>query len=245
MISWLRRIAGRDRSAAADGQLAVLLVFVAGAANAGGFMAIGNYTSHMTGIVSGMADDLAMGRLALVGAGAAALASFVGGAAVSSLMVNWARRRRLESLYALPLALESALLAAFGLTGAGSAAAVAAMTLLLCFVMGLQNAVITKLSGSRIRTTHVTGLVTDLGIEIGRALYPSRPGAAGEPLAPVRADPAKLSMLAGLTATFLVSGALGAVGFARFGLPAALPLAAVLALIAAGPMAVDLARLRR
>jgi len=38
---------------------------------------------------------------------------------------------------------------------------------LLCFIMGLQNAVITKISHAEIRTTHVTGLVTDVGIELG------------------------------------------------------------------------------
>lgn len=42
---------------------------------------------------------------------------------------------------------------------------------LLCFVMGLQNAMITKISKAEIRTTHVTGLVTDIGIEIGKSLY--------------------------------------------------------------------------
>ncbi|SDX06144.1 Uncharacterized membrane protein YoaK, UPF0700 family [Albimonas donghaensis] len=241
MIARLRRIAGRKRDAGSDARLAVLLVFVAGAANAGGFMAIGHYTSHMTGIVSGMADDLALGRHALVAAGAGALCAFVGGAAVSALMVNWARRRGLESLFALPLALEAALLAGFGLLGAGSGTgeAVLFVTLLLCFVMGLQNAVITKLSGARIRTTHITGLVTDLGIEIGRALYPSRGDGP-----PVRADREKLGMLAGLTGTFLGAGALGAVGFGRFGPPAALPLAALLAAIAAGPIAADIAAAR-
>ena len=47
---------------------------------------------------------------------------------------------------------------------------------LLCFIMGLQNAVITKLSRADIRTTHITGIITDIGTvravrkaEIGRA----------------------------------------------------------------------------
>lgn len=40
----------------------------------------------------------------------------------------------------------------------------------LCFVMGLQNALITKVSSAIIRTTHITGMTTDLGIEIGRLL---------------------------------------------------------------------------
>ncbi|MEC9434220.1 MAG: YoaK family protein [Pseudomonadota bacterium] len=246
MIAALARIAGRERDARSDARLALLLVFVAGAANAGGFMAVGHYTSHMTGIVSGMADDLALGRLTLVAAGAGALAAFLAGAALCSLMVNWARRRGLRSLFALPLALEAALLGGFGLVGALSgealrAGAALAVTLLLCFLMGLQNAVITKLSGATIRTTHVTGLVTDLGIEIGRALYPSRDRSGGG-LAPVRADRARLVTLAGLAATFFGAGTLGALGFRWLGPAAALPLAGLLAAIAAPPVAADLRR---
>ncbi len=40
--------------------------------------------------------------------------------------------------------------------------------------MGLQNATITKISGAVIRTTHLTGVTTDLGIETVQYLMPSR-----------------------------------------------------------------------
>ena len=36
--------------------------------------------------------------------------------------------------------------------------------------MGLQNAIMTKISKAEIRTTHMTGVVTDIGIELGRLL---------------------------------------------------------------------------
>ena len=39
------------------------------------------------------------------------------------------------------------------------------------FHHGLQNALITKLSRAEIRTTHITGIVTDIGIELGKLLY--------------------------------------------------------------------------
>jgi uncharacterized membrane protein YoaK (UPF0700 family) len=39
---------------------------------------------------------------------------------------------------------------------------------LLCFAMGLQNSLVTRLSGAVVRTTHLTGVVTDLGIEAAR-----------------------------------------------------------------------------
>ena len=41
----------------------------------------------------------------------------------------------------------------------------------LCFTMGLQNALITKIRDFPVRTTHVTGMVTDIAVELGRILY--------------------------------------------------------------------------
>ncbi|MFX4396989.1 YoaK family protein, partial [Acinetobacter baumannii] len=57
---------------------------------------------------------------------------------------------------------------------------------LLCFIMGLQNAIITKVSQARIRTTHVTGITTDIGIELGKLAYWNPGGGEGPPA--VRAD---------------------------------------------------------
>ena len=37
--------------------------------------------------------------------------------------------------------------------------------------MGLQNALVTKISSSVIRTTHLTGLFTDLGIELSQLFF--------------------------------------------------------------------------
>lgn len=53
------------------------------------------------------------------------------------------------------------------LTGAGR---VAVLAYGLSFVMGLQNAVVTRISNARVQTTHVTGMVTDIGIELGNLL---------------------------------------------------------------------------
>ena len=85
----------------------------------------------------------------------------------------------------------------------------------LCFTMGLQNAIITKISAAQIRTTHVTGMVTDIGIELGKLVYRNR--RRGEP--PVRADLGKLGMLAGLVGLFFAGGMLGAAGYLTLGFP--------------------------
>ena len=54
-----------NRSLQTNMRLGAVLAFVAGATNAGGFLAVGTYTSHMTGIVSAAADELALGNAAL------------------------------------------------------------------------------------------------------------------------------------------------------------------------------------
>lgn len=241
MRHYLGGLAARERNAASDRHLASYLTFVAGAVNAGGFMAIHQYTSHMSGIISAIADNLVLGNVFLVATGISSLAAFVAGAATSAILINWARRRALESEYALPLAVEAALLLLFGLSGlvlaAGSASATVMTIALLCFIMGLQNAIITKLSGARIRTTHVTGLVTDAGIEIGKLLYRNDP--AHPELPPVVADRAKLALLLSLIGLFFFGGIAGAFLFSHLGLPVAALFALPLGLFASFPLAAD------
>jgi uncharacterized membrane protein YoaK (UPF0700 family) len=163
------------RSAQVNLRLGASLSFVAGAINAGGFLAVGQYTSHMTGMLSSITDHLALGEFRLALAGLVALLAFVGGAVTTAWMVNWSLRRQLRSAFARPLVVEAGLLLVFGLFGAAinlsSGLFIPLTVLLLCFIMGLQNALITKISNAEIRTTHVTGLVTDIGIELGKLLY--------------------------------------------------------------------------
>ena len=83
-IQYARKLTGSRRSAQANHQLGMVLAFVAGAANAGGFLAVHQYTSHMTGIVSSMADHLALRQWQDYLAGFGALLSFIGGAACSA-----------------------------------------------------------------------------------------------------------------------------------------------------------------
>ncbi len=120
-IRYARSLTGRTRSAAANRHLGFTLAFVAGAINAGGFLAVQQYTSHMTGIVSAMADNIALGAYELVWGGLGAVLSFLLGAACSTVMINYSRRRHLHSEYALPLLLEALLLLCFGFLGASLA----------------------------------------------------------------------------------------------------------------------------
>jgi uncharacterized membrane protein YoaK (UPF0700 family) len=248
MRNYLRMLSSRERSDRSDRHLAYFLTFVAGAANAGGFMAVKQYTSHMSGIVSAMADNVVLEKFELVFAGLSAFLAFVSGAACSAIMVNWAKRRRLHSQYALTLMLESGLLMIFALLGKYIQFEIwfftPATVILLCFMMGLQNAIITKLSQSRIRTTHITGLVTDFGIELGKLAYWNRTKGSEE-FPPVVADKKKLFLLSSLIFLFFVGGVAGAFGFGYFGYVAASALSVIVAGLAIVPVFDDLTPRKR
>lgn len=247
-VPYLRRLTGSNRSRAANRQLAHFLAFIAGATNAGGYVAVKQYTSHMSGIVSAMADATAVQDFGWLAAGTSALLAFLAGAACTAILVNWGRRRDLNSEYALPIMVEAGLLLCFGLTGGSLERhewfVVPATVALLCFTMGLQNAIITKISQAEIRTTHLTGMVTDIGIELGKALYWNRrTGEAGSDdpeRAAVQADMDKLWLLISLVGLFFIGGVVGAVGFKYAGFIATLPLAAVLLMLAVVPVVDDL-----
>jgi uncharacterized membrane protein YoaK (UPF0700 family) len=240
-IEYARSLTAEGRSHRSDRHLGFALAFVAGAANAGAFLAVKLYTSHMTGFVSSIADHLALGEVTLALGALGAVLSFFLGAITSALMINYAKRRKLRSTYALPLLLEAFLLLAFGLLGARLAGIqglfVPLTVMLLCFMMGLQNAVITKISGAVVRTTHLTGVITDLGIEVGRLLYWNRSTRSSED--DVVADRQKLTMLGMLFSCFVVGGVLGALGFKHVGYLATLPLAAILIAMCVVPVIDD------
>jgi uncharacterized membrane protein YoaK (UPF0700 family) len=236
-LRYARFLVGRDRTVAANRQVGWLLAFVAGAINAGGFLAVRQYTSHVTGLVSSVADHLVLGEAQLVAAALAAVLAFLLGAMCCAVMVNFARRRALASEYALPLLLEALLILCFGLMGAWLARfeglLIPATVALLCFIMGLQNAVVTKLSNAVIRTTHMTGVVTDLGIELGKLLYWNRV----KDITPfVRADRERMRVLGGLLAAFVGGGVVGAYGFKRLGFGFTVPIAVALTVVALVPL---------
>ena len=244
--AFLDRLTARERTRSANRQLGGILAFVAGAVNAGGFLAVARYTSHMTGVISALADDLVLGQATAVLGGLAMLGCFLVGAMTTAILANFGRRHGLHGEFALPLMLEAVLLLAFGLLGANlrlfGGWLVPAAVLLLCFVMGLQNAVITKVSKAEIRTTHMTGIVTDLGIELGRLVYFNRDRHRHSRHF-VQADRDKLGIHATMLVLFVAGGIVGALAFRHMGFSATLPLAGLLTLIAAPPLVRDVAGL--
>lgn len=219
-----RVLVASRRSPGNDLVLGTILAAIAGAANVGGFFALGQYSSHMTGYLSAIADHVTGLNLWIAALSLMAVLTFVTGSACSSFLINWARDHAFRRQYALPLTLQGVLLIAFAACGSlpSETGRVPALAI-LCFIMGMQNATITNISGARIRTTHATGTVTDIGIELGRLVYDRLwPGRGTAP------DRQKLSILLKIIAMFVLGGVFGVIGFQLAGFLFAVPLAGAL-----------------
>lgn len=103
------------------------------------------------------------------------------------------------------------------------------MAALPCIAMGLQNATITQIGGSVVRTTHVTGVLTDLGLESVQFIFWFRDRTRGRffqrlkrafRLSPRHPSLQRLFLLISIWASFFVGVVLGAWGFARFDITA-------------------------
>ncbi|MBP1626209.1 MAG: hypothetical protein H6Q00_684 [Holophagaceae bacterium] len=233
---------GAARSKFLNRQLATSLAFVAGAVNAGGFLAVQTYTSHISGTVSRVADELVLGHKTLALGAVATVACFCAGAASASLLISYGKRHRFQSHYALSLMIEAVLLMVFGLMGYKLQATqrffLPSTVVLLSFIMGMHNSVVTTISSAEVRTTHMTGIVTDLGIEIGRALYVDV--TRNRRVERVKANWDKLKLHALILSSFLGGGILGAIGFKHVGFKITLVLSGFLAFLAIRPIIYDL-----
>lgn len=222
--------------------LGMTLCSIAGALNAGGFLAIGSYTSHMTGLLSSAADNIALGNIVAVSAALLMVMAFLTGSICTTLIVNYAKRNSMKHIYTPVFILEAVLLLMFGLVGSRMQAhemvSVSFIAVLLCFMMGLQNALITKISDATIRTTHVTGLITDLGIECGKLIYWNQNSELrkGEK---VYANRKKLRLHFLLITAFFTGGIIGAFGFKYLGFISTLPLTMAVIALAIAPTIKD------
>lgn len=198
--------------------LAGYLAAVAGFVNSGGFVIIGSFTSHVTGSVGRMSDDLARGAMPAAASALSLVLAFFAGAVLSSLILERSDHSSPAVRYALALLVEAGVLLCFvfiaGLSRATHPRILDAQAAVLCLAMGMQNSMVTRLSGSVVRTTHLTGVVTDLGIESARwyrwyrAQLPL-PRRASRSL-PERPVVGRISLLSAITGSFVVGAVLGA-----------------------------------
>ncbi|GGE54546.1 DUF1275 family protein [Agaricicola taiwanensis] len=223
---------GDERSGGADQKLACTLAAIAGALNAAAFQAVGFFSANMTGNVSALSDNLALGNLGIGGFLLAIVMIFIAGALVSTLLINAGRRRRIHGIYAFSVLTEAILLAVLALAAMWLPAGVrtAALILGLSFLMGLQNAVVTRISNARVRTTHISGMSTDIGIELGMLIDMAR---GREPRHDAGAVWAKLRLHGATVLSFLLGGIAGVMIYQWVGELLLLATAAILLLVSA------------
>ncbi|MFM7134686.1 MAG: YoaK family protein [Planctomycetota bacterium] len=201
-------------------RLAISLAAIAGHVNIVALLTCGVVTSHMTGHAGALGRDAAAGDGRATFFMAVLLGAFLFGAFLSGLAVEFGRMRGWRAIYALPAAIELALLAAFAIgvdlhdpsqteTGAGlwwmSAVAVVAM--------GAQNATVTRISSGIVRTTHLTGILTDLGHESAQILLLRGP--EGRPRRQPGVGGRRIALLALIAGAFILGSAVGALCFAH------------------------------
>ena len=179
-----------------------VLTVAAGAINAVGFLGEHHQAlSHMTGSVTVLGLELARAHYGAALHALAVLAAFFAGCLASGAIISQASLR-LGRRYGVALSLESAVLFAavfFLRRGAHAGDYLAALA------CGLQNAMVSSYSGSTMRTTHMTGMITDLGIACGHFLR-----GAG-------VDWHRFRLYGVLFLGFFAGGVAGALGYGRFG----------------------------
>jgi len=170
--------------------LAAYLACVGGYVNSAGFVLIGTFTSHVTGNVGRFASQLVSRQLTAALAALSMVFAFFAGALAAGLIVDSRKFSRAPAAYGAALSFEAVLLGLFGILASGRIDVPARLrdeqALLLCLAMGVQNSLVTRLSGAVVRTTHLTGIVTDLGIETARWLSRWRIRSGGGSGAPPR-----------------------------------------------------------
>lgn len=211
-----------------DLRLAATLSFVAGALNAVGFEVAGLFSANMTGNISAMADKLAQGNAGVALLFGLVFGAFLLGAFLAGLLIETALHRAQSAVYALLILVEGGMLVCVGLVDVFGPQPIEGVRLiaLLGFLLGLQNAVTTRISRARVRTTHISGIATDLGLVLAGLC-------AGRDVAQNRA---RLALYALTLSAFFVGGLLGASVLAGIGAATFLLWGAVLAALAGGEL---------
>lgn len=163
----LRHI-GRKRNYRHNLRLAVLLCFTAGMVNAAGLLAFAVLTTNVTGHAALLAQKLATGDFRSARMVGLWLLLFLAGAFFSSLCTGNKGKNKRPG-YAIPILCEIVILllaGTFGYTFDHSIIKTEYFAGSLLFAMGMQNALVSTISGYVVRTTHLTGMFTDLGIDL-------------------------------------------------------------------------------
>lgn len=164
---------GKRRTLQHNLRIAIILSFVAGIVNVSGILAFNELTTNVTGHFALFIRDVAdfqfwKGTIYFL-----YIFSFLFGSFSSNFLIEIYKENKKLNVFVIPSVIECLILLGVAILSNFSAFNYPElMVCLLLFAMGLQNSFVTKLSNAVVRTTHLTGLFTDLGIELSQLLFP-------------------------------------------------------------------------
>jgi uncharacterized membrane protein YoaK (UPF0700 family) len=154
-------------------RLAAMLCLTAGFVNVAGLLAFKVFTTNVTGHAAVFAEKLAEGDLRSAAVVGLWMLLFLAGAFSCSVYIG-KKASASTYRYMLPMIVEVLLLLFVGIRGTSGYLTLTekeAYAGSLLFAMGMQNAMVSVITGAAVRTTHLTGMFTDLGINLGSLLH--------------------------------------------------------------------------
>ena len=152
-------------------RLAGLLSTVAGIVNIVGLLSFYTLTTNVTGHFAYFSEGLLLKNDVLALTSVLYVLFFLIGAFTANTTMELTSRNTSHFSYVLPISLEIVCLFIVAFSDMFLINVLLPMGCVLLFAMGMQNALVTRISGSVVRTTHLTGLFTDLGIELSQMLF--------------------------------------------------------------------------
>ena len=163
---------GKTRTLSHNLKIASLLSFVAGLVNVAGFLAVQRLTTNVTVHFAFFVDEVFKLNFWQAFVYFLYLFFFFLGSFISNFLIEIISRKNDHYIYVVPASIECFILFMIGFFGKDLVTEnpnIIAFSLL--FAMGLQNSLVTTISSASVRTTHLTGLFTDLGIELSQLFF--------------------------------------------------------------------------
>lgn len=169
---------GKNRTFIHNLRLATLLSFVAGIVNITGVLALKTLTTNVTGHFAYFAEEVIRQDFSAAITFFIFTIFFLAGSFTSNFLTELISKTNRNLSHVIPISLEIMVLLTVGIFGVASDLTTFEgkwIAFALLFAMGSQNSLVTKISQSTVRTTHLTGLFTDLGIELSQLFFYKKP----------------------------------------------------------------------
>lgn len=163
---------GKSRTLKHNLRIATILSFVAGIVNVTGFLEFKQLTTNVTGHFALFINDVAEFEVWKGTVYFLYIFSFLFGSFISSFLIEKYRDNKKLNVFVFPTIIECLILISIPIVY--KTTQIKNPDLIVCsllFAMGLQNSFVTKISNAIVRTTHLTGLFTDMGIELSQLFF--------------------------------------------------------------------------